>query len=200
MKATLLTLTCALVLTACSGTSVKQTYVATGAANPSGIYIRPFNVSEGAVRMDHGGEGAKPIKESLYGRQFAETLQLEMSKMAPSMVIEADEDAPRGWVIEGDLDLLDAGLRPARGVFGPLGIGKSTVMAHVRIVDVDKGEVVYAFDISGGSGFSGRWGTLKSAGMGHAIPFDFRNLAEEIYLVLSRNPGNYGTRSSIDFP
>jgi hypothetical protein len=70
-------------------------------------------------------------------------------------------------------------------------------MLHVRVTDVDRGLVVYEFDMAGGSHLQGRGGTVKASGIGFARPFDLVNAAERIYLVLSPNPFRYGTRADL---
>lgn len=200
MKAILLTLVSALFLVSCAGTSVKRTYVATGATDPKAIYIRPFAVAPDAVVGDHGPVGQRPIRASLYGREFADRLQEQMAKMAPSAVLEAGEEPPTGWLIDGEFDLIDGGSRWQRAMLGFFGAGRSTVAAHVKVSDAVSGEVLYAFDVSGGSGMTGPRGRIDAPGLGQATPFDFRSMAEEIYLVLSRDSGRYGTRSSIGNP
>ena len=67
----------------------------------------------------------------------------------------------------------------------------------MRVTDVNRGVVVYEFDMAGGSELQGRSGTIRASGLGYARSFDLVNAAERIYLVLSPNPFRYGTRGDI---
>jgi hypothetical protein len=49
--------------------------------------------------------------------------------------------------------------------------------------------------MAGGSGDQGKFGTLRSAGLGKAIHFDLRNAAERVYITLSANPYRFAQRS-----
>lgn len=220
IKSALLAIAATLLLTSCAGVAVKKTYVATGAANPRTIYIRPFDVSYTNFNGRHrGGVGERPIRQSLAGLTFAETLKEEVEKISPALVLKPGDKPTTGWLIEGELDIVHAGSPFLRAVAGPLGIGRSEVQIHVRIVDLDavggltgggkdKGAadsvstsagsdgVIYAFTLQGGSRASGARGTITAPGLGYAVPFDFRNAAERVYLALSRDPFRYGVRSS----
>jgi hypothetical protein len=65
------------------------------------------------------------------------------------------------------------------------------------VTDVDRGIVVYEFDMAGGSELQGRSGTLRASGLGYARSFDLVNAAERIYLVLSPNAFRYGARADL---
>jgi hypothetical protein len=67
----------------------------------------------------------------------------------------------------------------------------------VKVTDVEMHRVIYEFDMAGGSNSQGRRGTLRASGMGKATPFDMRNAAERILLVLSPDAFRYGARSSV---
>lgn len=222
MKHCLLAILSGLLLTSCAGVHVKETYVATGAVNPEAIYIRPFGVQYTEFKGLHrGGEGERAIRKSLAPREFAECLKEELEKLAPAMIIEDDEMPKTGWLVEGELDVVDAGSPGWRAHLGRFGVGRSHVQIHVRVIDVSAlgsasvaskndskasaGEtagkvssdgVIYAFTLSGGSGINGERGTIYAPGLGYATPFDFRNAAERVMLALSVNPYNYGTRVS----
>ncbi|HWX16244.1 MAG TPA: hypothetical protein VNY07_06625, partial [Chthoniobacterales bacterium] len=81
-------------------------------------------------------------------------------------------------------------------LIGNFGAGRSYLALHVRVTDVRRGVVIYEFDMAGGSGEQGKFGTLRASGLGKATHFDLRNAAERIYLVLSTNPHHYAERSS----
>jgi hypothetical protein len=134
------------------------------------------------------------------------------------MVIEEDEVPKAGWIVEGEMDVIDAGSPSGRAIIGHLGIGRSRVQIHVRVIDagaigsrsvvgknagetgvgstVSSDGVIYAFTVSGGSNLTGRTGSVYAPGLGYATPFDFRNAAERIMLALSTDPMRYGVRGS----
>ena len=214
MKNVLFALGATLLLSSCAGVKVAHTEVASGAANPRAIYIRPFDVSATEFVGHHsGGRGERPIRHSLAGREFAGNLKQELEKLAPARVIEHDEIAPEGWVVEGSLDVVDGGSRVGRAlpVLHHLGVGRSKVVIHVRISDVGryvetdkkndstigkKGRVLYEFDLEGGSRATGELGSITAPGLGYAVPFDFKNAAERVMMALSVDAHRYGVRTS----
>ena len=214
MKYCLPALSALLFLTSCAGVRVADTQVASGAVNPKAIYIRPFDVAATEFVGHHrGGKGERPIRQSLAGRKFADSLKVELEKLAPAMVIENNEHPEHGWIVEGSLDVVDGGSRLGRAAPGidHLGVGRSKVLMHVRIseaggyaVDSDKdasvigqkGRVVYEFDLSGGSRASGKLGSIYAPGLGYSVPFDFKNAAERVLMALSTDPHRYGIRQS----
>lgn len=214
MKNSLIALSSTLLLTSCAGVRIADTQVASGAVKPRSIYVRPFEVSATEFTGKHaGGPGEKPIRQSLAGREFADDLKLELEKMAPAMVIENDEVPTEGWLVEGSLDVVDAGSPVKRGlpIANHLGVGRSKVLIHVRITDVagahvdsdkdagklgQKGNVIYEFDLSGGSRATGERGQITAPGLGYSVPFDFKNAAERVLMALSVDPHGYGMRQS----
>jgi hypothetical protein len=59
-----------------------------------------------------------------------------------------------------------------------------------------RGNVIYEFDLKGGSGLSGHHGQIYAPGLGDAEPFDFKNAAERVMLALSTDPYRLGARTS----
>lgn len=204
MKNILLAITAAISLCSCAGIRVTQTQVATGAMSPKKIFVRPFTVGE--FRGAHGGEGMKTILHSQAGGEFAEILKGELSKLAPTTVLADDETADGGWLVEGELQVVDAGCPMARTLFGRFGIGRSGVLIHVRITDADRkansdgkggaGNTLYEFDMAGGSRLSHGAGDLHAPGRGYAPTFDYRNAAERIAYVLDPDHDRYGLRTA----
>ena len=169
-----------------------------GEANPSAIYIRPFCINDAVIAGDvAASDGEVPIRRSLIPFQFAGDLKEELGKMAPARVLESDEVPRTGWLVEGQFLLVDGGSPVDRFFFGHFGAGRSHLLLHVRVSDVDQHRVIYEFDMAGGSRLQGKDGTLRASGLGKAPPFDLRNAAERILLVLSPDPFRYGARSSI---
>jgi hypothetical protein len=175
-----------------------QTNCGVGEANPSAIYIRPFCIDRATIAGDIApSDGEVPIRASLIPVQFAGDLKEELSKIAPTRIVEADEVPTTGWLVEGQFDLVDGGSPEARFFFGNFGAGRSFLALHVRVSDVASHRVIYEFDMAGGSHLQGSLGTVRASGLGKATPFDLRNAAERILLVLSPDPFRYGARSSV---
>ena len=169
-----------------------------GAANPRAIYIRPFCIDQATVQGDFAhSDGAVPIRKALTPISFASTLKQQLSKIAPTRVLEADETPRTGWLVEGDFSMIDGGSPAGRFFLGTVGVGRSFLGMRVRVTDVDAGVVVYEFDVAGGSRLQGRRGTIRASGLGKATPFDLVNAAERIYLTLDPNPHRYGVRADI---
>lgn len=202
----------------CTNMRVVHTDVATGVVNPKAIYIRPFEMA-GALYRDEGNPNGG-VAKSLAPVEFANMLQEQMGKIAPSMVLMEDEVPVIGWLVEGHIEVLDSGVRGHRALplFGSVGrAGASTMVVHVKITDMRSypelapigkdlveatgrdtltGRVVYEFDVAGGDYFGGPLGTISTPGLGHARPFDMRNTAERIMLALSPDAFRYGARTS----
>lgn len=169
-----------------------------GAANPAAIYIRPFCIDSAIFRGDEANTDAEmPIRRALTPVAFAEDLKEELSKLAPTIVIAADEVPKVGWLVEGQFNLVDGGSPLGRFFFGQFGAGQSFLAMHVKVTDVEKHRVVYEFDLAGGSRGQGKLGTVRASGLGKATPFDLRNAAERVLLVLSPDAFRFGARSSV---
>jgi len=169
-----------------------------GAYGPKAIYIRPFCIDT-AVFKGHqtNSDGEMPIRKALTPVEFAGTLKEQLEKIAPARILRDNETPRTGWLVEGEFQLVDGGDPVARFFFGSFGAGESHLMLHVRVTDVDKGMVVYEFDMAGGSNLQGRHGTVRASGLGYARSFDLVNAAERIYLVLTPNAFRYGTRADV---
>ena len=169
-----------------------------GAYGPKAIYIRPFCIDTAIFTGDQThSDGEMPIRKALTPVEFAGDLKEQLEKMAPARILKDYETPRTGWLVEGEFTLVDGGSAAGRALFGHFGVGQSHLALHVRVTDVDRGVVVYEFDMAGGSDLQGRSGTLRASGLGYARPFDLVNAAERIYLVLSPNAFRYGTRADI---
>lgn len=172
-----------------------------GAANPRAIYIRPFCIDTAVFKGDEAlSDGEMPIRKALAPVEFASDLKEQLEKIAPARILKDSEKPRLGWLVEGNFTLVDGGDPYARFFLGDLGVGRSELVLHVRITDVDRGMVVYEFDVAGGSRFQGRHGTLRASGLGRATHFDMMNAAERIYITLSTNPFRYGQRQDLTLP
>ncbi len=204
MKNILVGLCSALLLSACAGVRVSETQIASGAVNPKAIYIRPFTVDY--ARYHDRGSPNGAVRKSLAPTAFANALQEELSKIAPAMVLADNEVPTEGWLVEGEIDRLDA-LSPAStkmhvrvtdldGDRAPVAAsGKETVSTY-QAADSGAGTVIYEFDLKGRLTSPHPFGSLVAPGASSAVPFAFRNAAERVYLALSPDPFRYGVRSS----
>jgi len=216
MKNRLFALSIIVLLASCAQMKVVKTDVATGATNPKAIYIRPFDVTYTDYIGHHsGGDGERPIRRSLAPAEFATDLCNELSEIAPAKVLKDDETAHVGWLVTGDFVLVDAGNPYLRGLVG-FNAGRSRVKLHVRVIDLEsktvrgdskeadaskelakgRGNIIYEFDVAGGSRFTGPLGSVSAPGLGYSVPFDFKNAAERIKVALSPDPFRYGDRTT----
>jgi Domain of unknown function (DUF4410) len=220
MKHSLFALIPALMLTSCADVKVTHTDIATGATNPTAIYLRPFDASDCTFIGRNHSAGELPIRKSLAPAEFTEDLKEQLELLAPALVLK-DGDVPvHGWLVEGSLDLVDAGHPEERALPGNLFcLGASHIMVHVRVIDLDarhavtadakdaagtqthavktrKGAVIYEFDVAGGSHVTGKFGSITAPGLGYAPAFDYRNAAERIYEALVPDEFKFGTRDS----
>ena len=170
-----------------------------GAYAPKAIYIRPFCIDTAVFTGDQtNSDGEMPIRKALTPVEFAGTLKEQLEKMAPARILKDYETPRTGWLVEGEFTMVDGGSIIGRSIFfGHFGVGQSHLALHVRVTDVDRGVVVYEFDMAGGSNLQGRGGTVRASGLGYARSFDLVNAAERIYLVLTPNAFRYGVRQDI---
>ena len=170
-----------------------------GASAPKAIYIRPFCIDTAIFTGDQtNSDGEMPIRKALTPVEFAGDLKEQLEKIAPARILKDNERPRTGWLVEGEFTLVDGGSAAGRALFfGHFGVGQSHLALHVRVTDIDKGAVVYEFDMAGGSELQGRGGTVRASGLGYARSFDLVNAAERIYLVLSPNAFRYGARADI---
>jgi hypothetical protein len=170
-----------------------------GAHEPKAIYIRPFCIDTATFTGDQtNSDGEMPIRKALTPVEFAGVLKEQLEKIAPARILKTNETPRIGWLVEGEFTLVDGGSAAGRALFfGHFGVGQSHLALHVRVTDVERGIVVYEFDMAGGSNLQGRGGTVRASGLGYARSFDLVNAAERIYLVLTPNAFRYGTRSDI---
>jgi Domain of unknown function (DUF4410) len=172
-----------------------------GAHNPRAIYIRPFCIDTAVFKGDEAlSDGEMPIRKALTPVEFATDLKEQLEKIAPARILRDSESPRTGWLVTGNFTLVDGGSPYARFFAGTFGAGQSELVLHVKVTDVDRGMVVYEFDMAGGSRFQGRHGTIRASGLGRATHFDLVNAAERVYLTLSANPYRYGERANVALP
>jgi hypothetical protein len=178
-------------------TRVHMTTCGVGAHDPRAIYIRHFCIDTAVFQGDEAAsDGEMPIRKALTPVEFAQDLKEELERMAPARILKDHETPRTGWLVEGNFMAVDGGSPLGRFFFGNFGAGRSYLALHVKITDVDKGCVIYEFDMAGGSGYQGKLGTVRASGLGKATHFDLRNAAERVYLTLSANPSRFAARSS----
>jgi hypothetical protein len=170
-----------------------------GAYAPKAIYVRPFCIDTAVFTGDQtNSDGEMPIRKALTPVEFAGALKEQLEKMAPTRILKDYETPRTGWLVEGEFTMVDGGSIIGRSIFfSHFGVGQSHLALHVRVTDVDRGVVVYEFDMAGGSNLQGRGGTVRASGLGYARSFDLVNAAERIYLVLTPNAFRYGTRQDM---
>src|SRR5471032_2840809 len=118
MKNTLLVLGAACVLSGCAGAKIAHTDIASGAYRPKAIYIRSYIADDAHFKGHHGDSvGEHAIRRSLAPVAFSKALREEMEKMAPAMVLENDDAAPTGWLVETNLEWVHAGSQTLRALF-----------------------------------------------------------------------------------
>jgi hypothetical protein len=169
-----------------------------GASHPTAIYVRPFCIDTATFRGDiAASDGEMPIRKALTPIAFATDLREQLEKIAPTRILRENESPRVGWLVEGQFDVVDGGSQLGRFFLGHLGAGQSFLALHVRVTDVERGLVVYEFDVAGGSRLQGPAGTLRASGLGRATHLDLKNAAERIYLTLSEDPFRYGARADV---
>lgn len=172
-----------------------------GASHPTAIYVRPFCIDTAKFEGDEAlTDGEMPIRKALTPIEFAEDLKQQLEKIAPTRILKETERPRVGWLVDGHFDVVDGGSPLGRFFLGNLGVGQSVLTLHVKVTDVNRGVVVYEFDMAGGSRLQGRHGTIRASGLGRATHFDLQNAAERVYLTLSANPYRYGERASVALP
>src|SRR5216110_1436171 len=120
-----------------------------GAYAPKAIYIRPFCIDTAVFTGDQtNSDGEMPIRKALTPVEFAGVLKEQLEKMAPARILKDNETPRTGWLVEGEFALVDGGSAEGRALFGHFGLGQSHLALHVRVTDVDKGVVVYEFDMA----------------------------------------------------
>jgi hypothetical protein len=215
MKHLLLALGAGLLLTSCAGVLVTDTQTAAVVTErPVAIYIRPFSVDGAVFKGEHpGGEGERPLRQALAPAEFSNALKEELEKLAPARVLQTDEIPTQGWVVSGSIDENNGGSGFARGaLLGGHPVGRSHVKIHVRVRDLShrgtavdakghsvlsrSGNVIYEFDVAGGSRWSGKFGSVTAPGTGYSTMFDYRNAADRIRSAIEPDAHRYGDRGS----
>lgn len=122
---------------------------------PERIFVRPFAVERGVLRVDRQGDELVEFEEK-FQEDFAQRLAERLSKhVAPAKVAGVGEKISGRdvWVVEGRFTRLNQGSRALRAFVG-FGLGGTKTEAVVRVLRSDawgRLEMVAEFETTGGS-------------------------------------------------
>jgi hypothetical protein len=165
---------------------------------PERIYVRPFEVETGDLRVDRQGDELLGFKRQ-FSEEFANRLAERLSKyIVPSEVLNPSAALPEGrvWIVQGRFIRLHQGSRALRSLVG-FGLGKTRTDAVVEIFRPGKkGRLlpVASFSTTGGSNaepgalFSSPFGVvprLASQAAGSGLSADARRTARTITAAIS---------------
>ena len=214
MKYSLLAICTALLLSSCAGTKIVHTDVATGATNPKAIYIRPFDITYCDYIGQHpGGLGNGPSAARSRPRNLPTISRSSWARSRPPWCSGTTKHPMSAGWSRGNFNSSTRGIRGSAGSSASMR-GASHIKLHVRVIDLEaknapvdpkdrnakreltagSGNVIYEFDVAGGSRLSGPAGTVYAPGPGYAVPFDFKNAADRISMALTPDPLRYGDR------
>jgi hypothetical protein len=116
---------------------------------PAEIQVLPFATDDGMWQRGAGEpERRADIQDGLTG-----CLLRELSKVAPSYLLEGEPTSRRGWLVTGRFLRVNPGSRTGRLFLGGVGVGASRVETHVRVYDlaVSSTDPLFSFTTTGGS-------------------------------------------------
>src|SRR5437763_14282021 len=89
-----------------------------GAYGPKAIYIRPFCIDTAVFTGDQtNSDGEMPIRKALTPVEFAGDVKEQLEKIAPARILKDNERTRTGWLVEGEVTLVDGGNRAGRALF-----------------------------------------------------------------------------------
>lgn len=171
---------------------------------PAEVLIRPFEVSNEALRVDRDSAELEKFKQELRDR-LAQQMAERIKKHVANARVIADGDAlPQGnfWLVTGEFQRVNQGSRFLRSVVG-FGTGGTKMDTVVRVYDLSQIEPreFLTFETTGGSNVSqGVLGVLTFPvggpmafmslanavdGVRSGVTFDTKRTAREIAAVLS---------------
>jgi hypothetical protein len=196
-------------LTSCSSVSVEKMRHAIPPQegpkkSPDEILVRPFKVTNEALRVDRESKELEEFKTELCDRLARQTAERLKKHVAPARVVAECETLPRGnvWLVTGEFQRVNQGSRALRSIVG-FGAGGTKMDTVVRIYDLSQGEPreFLNFETTGGSNFSqGVLGVLTFPvggpmafmslanavdGVRSGVTFDTKRTARETTAVLS---------------
>jgi hypothetical protein len=154
--------------------------------SPVGILVRPYKVTNQALRVDRESEELEQFKKELTERLAQQTVEALNQYVAPARVLAQGEALPRGnfWLVTGEFQRVNQGSRALRSVVG-FGAGGTKMDTVVRIYDLSQNEPCefFNFETTGGSNLTqGVLGILAFPASG---PMAFMSLANVVDGVLS---------------
>ena len=198
-----------LALTSCSSVSVEKMRHAIPPQegpkkSPDEILVRPFKVTNEALRVDRESKELEEFKTELCDRLARQTAERLKKHVAPARVVGEGETLPQGnvWLVTGEFQRVNQGSRALRSIVG-FGAGGTKMDTVVRIYDLSQGEPreFLNFETTGGSNFSqGVLGVLTFPvggpmafmslanavdGVRSGVTFDTKRTARETTAVLS---------------
>lgn len=171
---------------------------------PDEILIRPFVVSNEALRVDRDSEELEKFKKELRDRLAQQTAERFKKHVANARVVAAGDTLPQGnfWLVSGEFQRVNQGSRLLRSVVG-FGTGGTKMDTVVRVYDLSQKEPreFLTFETTGGSNVSqGVLGVLTFPvggpmafmslanavdGVRSGVTFDTKRTAREITATLS---------------
>jgi hypothetical protein len=171
---------------------------------PDEILIRPFVVSNEALRVDRDSEELEEFKKELRDRLAQQTAERFKKHVANARVVAAGDTLPQGnfWLVSGEFQRVNQGSRLLRSVVG-FGTGGTKMDTVVRVYDLSQKEPreFLTFETTGGSNVSqGVLGVLTFPvggpmafmslanavdGVRSGVTFDTKRTAREITATLS---------------
>jgi hypothetical protein len=171
---------------------------------PDEILIRPFVVSNEALRVDRDSEELEEFKKELRDRLAQQTAERFKKHVANARVVAAGDTLPQGnfWLVSGEFQRVNQGSRLLRSVVG-FGSGGTKMDTVVRVYDLSQKEPreFLTFETTGGSNVSqGVLGVLTFPvggpmafmslanavdGVRSGVTFDTKRTAREITATLS---------------
>ena len=145
----------ALLLASCASVSVDDLHYADAPSQaPEKIFVEPFDVDKGVVRVDRQGRELPKFKEELASRMAQEIAKRLSKSVAPAEVIATGENPPKGnnWLVRGKILRVHQGSRALRWLVG-LGAGGTKMETSVALTDFSakKPKSLLSFETTGGS-------------------------------------------------
>lgn len=152
---TIVILLAAILLASCASVSVDNLHHAAAPLQaPERIFVEPFDVDKGVVRVDRQGHELPKFKEELAQRMAGETAKRLTTGVAPAEVLPAGQTPPRGnnWLVRGKILRVHQGSRALRWLVG-LGAGGTKLETSVNVIDLSSKspKPLLSFETTGGS-------------------------------------------------
>ena len=151
-----------LVLASCASVSVEKMRHAIPPQegpkkSPDEILIRPFKVTNEALRVDRDSGELEKFKTELCDRLARQTAEAMKKHVAPARVVAPGDALPHGnfWLVTGEFQRVNQGSRALRSIVG-FGAGGTKMDTVVRIYELSQAEPreFLNFETTGGSNFT----------------------------------------------